>query len=331
MRAKTPPARREPTGRSTPSPAGLTPAAGPTALLGWLSTLLPLDLPALVEAIVRDAPSLLRCGGAALYCAGEKSDRLTLAASADGWPAPLSIDAPASGASEYHDIELRCDARLIGVLRLFEPRNADEGAINAITPVLSGLLGQARLLERTRVEARIDPLTGLRNRRWADEALRSEIGRAERSGLPLAVLSLDLDGLKPLNDTFGHATGDAVLRHVSRLIQGLMRRSDVASRIGGDEFLIMLPATDRDGAERLAERILERLEEDPPIHDGLPLTVGASIGSAVWVPGWDAERLIAAADTAMYDDKRAGRRAASQPAQPNRAPISGPDPRPNGV
>ncbi|MCA9244760.1 MAG: GGDEF domain-containing protein, partial [Phycisphaerales bacterium] len=221
---------------------------------------------------------------------------------------PLSIE---HHPAKRDDVELRHD-RLIGVLRLIDPRGPDQSSASLLAPTLAGLLSQARTLDQARVEARIDPLTGLRNRRWADESLQSEIGRAQRSGLPLAVLALDLDGLKPINDTFGHATGDAVLRHISLVFQSVLRRSDCAARVGGDEFLIILPATDRAGAERLAERILERLEDDPPIHADEPLRIGASIGSAMWREGWDADCLIAAADAAMYDDKRAGRESPGQ-------------------
>jgi len=159
-------------------------------------------------------------------------------------------------------------------------------------------------VERLRGLALTDALTGLPNRRYLDERLDGEIQRAVRYGHPLAVLVIDVDDFKRVNDTWGHQKGDEVLVWVARFIRSQLRTHDVVCRTGGDEFIALLPSTDRDGAELLANRLRLELEalRGHPDHP-----VKMSIGSAAIGPGTgDAESLLAAGDRAMYAAK--GRR-----------------------
>ena len=124
-------------------------------------------------------------------------------------------------------------------------------------------LENARLYEETRKLADHDQLTGFYNHRYLHERLGEEVVRAQRTKRPLAVLMLDLDDFKLVNDTFGHLFGDRVLVHVAGIIREVLRGSDVAARYGGDEFAIVLPETDAAAAIHVAERILDALRAAP--------------------------------------------------------------------
>ncbi|WP_052584421.1 bifunctional diguanylate cyclase/phosphodiesterase [Azospirillum baldaniorum] len=150
-----------------------------------------------------------------------------------------------------------------------------------------------------------DALTGLPNRAMFHDRLQQAIDRSERGGALFALLYIDLDGFKPINDTHGHSRGDEVLRVVARRLSGLLRKSDLIARIGGDEFAIILevevtPA----GAETVADKCRTALAE-PILIDGLRLPLALSIGVAVYPQdGRDAQQLIVHADQAMYAVKR---------------------------
>jgi len=200
--------------------------------------------------------------------------------------------------------------KLHGLLQLNNRRGSDPGGIGlALDPVFAFLarcLQHARQYLRARVEARVDRLTGLFNYRRMIETLNTEIRRSQRYGSPLALIMIDLDGLKSVNDRFGHVAGNALLRHTAGKITAVLRQSDSAARIGGDEFAVLLPATNIDGARHVAERILTAIRMDAPLIDSKPLPVAASLGVAQWQEGWDANRLIQAADKAMYAAKHQG-------------------------
>jgi diguanylate cyclase (GGDEF)-like protein/PAS domain S-box-containing protein len=154
-----------------------------------------------------------------------------------------------------------------------------------------------------------DPLTGALNRRAWFERAREEIGRAGRSGRPVAVLMLDLDDFKPINDRHGHDTGDRVLVHCVETCRALMRDYDVMGRFGGEEFVVLAPDTDRRDALALAERLCRAVEGSAPeAGSGAPLRLTVSVGVAVWEPGEKSvEPVIRRADQALYAAKRAGR------------------------
>jgi diguanylate cyclase (GGDEF)-like protein len=151
-----------------------------------------------------------------------------------------------------------------------------------------------------------DGLTGLRNRRHIMATLEHEVSRAQRTRRPLAVMMLDVDHFKRLNDRFGHQTGDEVLIKVAGVVRSAVRNLDGAGRYGGEEFIVVLPETDRSGARDVAERI-RRMVESTIFAQG-EVTVTLSIGVATFpADGDDAARVIAAADAALYRAKEGGR------------------------
>jgi diguanylate cyclase (GGDEF)-like protein len=171
------------------------------------------------------------------------------------------------------------------------------------------LMAMDRLRNEVADLALLDDLTGVGNRRHLLQRLTEECARSERSGQPFALLVIDLDGFKAINDTHGHAAGDACLQHFTLMAQTRLRPGDMLARTGGDEFCIVLPSsTLREGA-MIARRVLEVCRADAEQCTGNDIPVAVSIGVAQWAREMGAfpDRLIAAADHALYDAKKAGR------------------------
>jgi diguanylate cyclase (GGDEF)-like protein len=161
-------------------------------------------------------------------------------------------------------------------------------------------------------EAITDPLTGLPNRTHLAVAAEEHVAMAERTGRPLCCLMIDLDHFKSVNDTYGHAAGDAVLCETARRFARTVRRSDVLARYGGEEFVVLLPETDTIGAVTIAARLRESLEAESVVHVGeggaqAEIVVRASIGVAAWREGLSPAGLVAEADKALYRAKALGR------------------------
>jgi len=163
-----------------------------------------------------------------------------------------------------------------------------------------------KLNEELQIQARFDALTGLVNRRHFLERLDGELHRSARFGLPCSLAILDIDRFKSVNDQYGHAAGDAVLRTFAQTLGQCLRSSDLAARFGGEEFAVLMPQTSVDGATELAERIRVAVQNTPVSGEGDVLRVSVSIGVAQW-SGENPEQLIARADNAMYAAKSAGR------------------------
>ena len=159
----------------------------------------------------------------------------------------------------------------------------------------------------------VDGLTGIANRRHFDEALVKEWRRAARHEHSLAALMLDVDYFKPFNDNYGHQVGDECLKAIARSTAELLKRpGDLAARFGGEEFVVLLPQTDLDGALRVAEEVRVAIEGlgISHRHSEAAKVVTVSIGAAVSTPeqgGSGAEALVEAADRALYEAKRLGR------------------------
>ncbi|MDE5453263.1 diguanylate cyclase [Bradyrhizobium sp. CSA112] len=171
------------------------------------------------------------------------------------------------------------------------------------------LMAMDRLRNEVADLALLDDLTGVGNRRYLLQRLTEECARSERSGQPFALLVIDLDSFKSINDTYGHAAGDACLQHFTLMAQTRLRPGDMLARTGGDEFCIVLPSsTLREGA-MIARRVLEVCRADAEQCTGNDIPIAVSIGVAQWSCEMGAfpDRLIAAADHALYDAKKAGR------------------------
>jgi len=167
----------------------------------------------------------------------------------------------------------------------------------------------ADIIERKRARDELthlalhDPLTNLPNRAVFYDRLHQSMLISRRNGAPLALLFLDLDGFKEVNDNFGHASGDVVLRQVGERLTGIVRASDTVARVGGDEFGLILLAADVEGAGTMARKVLKSLD-DPFRIEGMTISLGASVGIALFPDhGEDSEALVQHADTAMYQAK----------------------------
>jgi diguanylate cyclase (GGDEF)-like protein len=163
-------------------------------------------------------------------------------------------------------------------------------------------------LDREQSQARFDPLTGIPNRRACEERGELELGRMRRNGGSLSVAFLDLDGLKQLNDRHGHAAGDAALVRLARSAQAILRPTDLLARVGGDEFVLLLPDTDSADAVTVTRRLQHALDT------GDDLAVPITVGLVTWhTPPQNLEDLFVEADALMYNAKRSrGERFESQ-------------------
>jgi len=163
-------------------------------------------------------------------------------------------------------------------------------------------------MQELKRQASQDPLTGLKNRRRFEEDLRTEIARNRRDGGEAALLMLDLDNFKRVNDTLGHPVGDRVIAEIANVLRMRMRVTDVVARLGGDEFAIVLPHCDAAEARSVAEAIATAIREHAPREEGVP-PITASVGIVTFraEPELSSEVLEVEADAALYEAKRAGR------------------------
>lgn len=283
--------------------------------------------------------SLLSGFGGALYIFNNSRDRLELSASWH-WPdtdtlramlAPsqcwalkrgkphVNADAPGALRCEHHlgkatvlELPMTAHGEIQGMLKIATTRT-DAGAqlarvqplATAIADAMSLAVSNIALREKLRTQALRDPLTGLYNRRYMEDALSRFASLAERSGTALSVIMIDLDHFKKLNDEFGHAVGDSVLRETAATIMGALRTSDVACRYGGEELLVILPECGMAEAIGKAELLRERIEALSAMHEA---KISASFGVAA-IP--ESTRLVAdllsMADAALYQAKEGGR------------------------
>jgi diguanylate cyclase (GGDEF)-like protein len=180
----------------------------------------------------------------------------------------------------------------------------ETGFVRAVANTLATALARRRDEDRVRHEAVHDPLTGVANRTLLRDRLEHAIGRSQRTGGAIAVLFIDLDNFKQVNDAFGHATGDAVLVEVGRRLRTTVRPADTVARIGGDEFVVVCEALDEDSALALGRR-LQMAIRLPVEAGGVTHSLYASVGIALGHT--DADALLADADAAVYRAKAGGR------------------------
>ncbi len=200
---------------------------------------------------------------------------------------------------------------VVGILALSPSANREEASklVPLVARELGGALRMAALVEESQRQATIDVLTGLMNRRAFLPAIRADILRARRYRQSLAVLLLDVDHFKMVNDRYGHAAGDQVLTSVGRTLQRTLRTTDFAARWGGEEFVIALTNTDLEGAQQAAERIRQAIEQlNIDAGAGARIPVTASVGVVLLRDDDDSvDCVMDRADRAMYAAKYAGR------------------------
>lgn len=233
-----------------------------------------------------------------------------------GYANPYSAVSPAAPASDSARVEEASGSAI--------SRAPDQASIMGIpeaelTPKVRAAIGQ--LLEevqnlrqeleqaRRRVDhleqlADQDTLTPVLNRRAFVRELSRVMAYSERYGAASAILFFDVDGLKLINDTHGHAAGDAALSHVAAVLMQQVRGSDIVGRLGGDEFGVILAQVDSQGAQTKASQLAEAIESQPVAWNGVSLSVGASVGVHSLLPGQEAQEALEAADRAMYERKR---------------------------
>ena len=149
-----------------------------------------------------------------------------------------------------------------------------------------------------------DPLVPVRNRRAFVRELTRLISFSDRYGMPASIVYLDLNDLKTINDTLGHAAGDAVLMHVGNLLIRNVRESDIVGRLGGDEFGVILPNANEEAGRRKAEALAHVIQQNPATWEGKKLQLSVAYGLYAFTPGEDASEAMAKADRDMYERKK---------------------------
>jgi diguanylate cyclase (GGDEF)-like protein len=228
---------------------------------------------------------------ATVSAVGRSESRVDGVAGSDGWNALRA--------------QLRAGGRTVGMMsagtqrdRVFEA--SDLLLMAAVADQVAIALDRARQFSS---EARTDHLTGLANRREFERVMEREVALGERHGRQLAVMMIDVDNLKKINDRNGHGAGDMALRLVAQELQRVVRTSDVCGRIGGDEFGVAMPETDLPRAHEVARRLRAAIQA-MNLGSKMTYSVEVSIGIEAWKQGMDWQALCARADTELYDDKR---------------------------
>ena len=209
--------------------------------------------------------------------------------------------------SHYSCLPLVAGGDTVGALFL-EPDGdsiVDVTVMRAAADRVALSLATRRVIETAQRQATTDGLTGLHNRHFLTEQLRLMHSLAARHGQPYSVVALDLDGLKNVNDTFGHEQGDLALRGLANTVRKTVRASDISVRTGGDEFLILMPQSSLEEARIAAERVREAIELQGRADPRIAITVSAGVAS--WRAARSAEQVLEAADLMLYAAKRAGK------------------------
>jgi diguanylate cyclase (GGDEF)-like protein len=239
---------------------------------------------------------------------------LTIAVASLAFPAMLSV--PTLEQNFYSFYLNQAVRALVGIVLVFAVYVVYQQTMiirmrNTLADQVQNLAKVQTLTDEVYKLAALDQLTGLYNRRSGEQRLAEEISRAVRHDRPLTILLADLDGLKQVNDHMGHAAGDLVLKGFSDRLRKAIRGSDLAVRLGGDEFMVLLPECRADEVKHVLNR-LEGLEVD---FEGSKISVRFSRGWTDYKPGETAEELLRRGDDALYENKRAGKKSAEQAQQ----------------
>ncbi len=209
----------------------------------------------------------------------------------------------------FHGAELLARIRTHLELKAYREK-VEEINIQLNKEILKGIKMQEELEEMNRrlyEKATKDALTGLFNRRKMTDLIEYEYDRALRNQLPFSVIITDIDHFKAVNDTHGHDCGDEVLQEVSQILTSMTRKQDQASRWGGEEFLLLLPETDTNGARTLAEKIRTKIEQSSYFCGKTELNITMTFGISSFTDGKTDKTVIKEADIALYEGKNSGR------------------------
>ena len=234
---------------------------------------------------------------------------LTFAVFAMSFPGLIKVDDPFFEASMNRAVR-----GLIGLVLIFNAYTIyQQITVKKLRRDFSKKIEEMRILQVRAEEferlALVDSLTGLSNRRVAEGRLASEAARSERYGHPLTVISFDLDKFKQINDTYGHGAGDQVLKEFARRLSSAIRKSDIAARMGGDEFLILLPECDTSQVQTL----LDRLRPMETQYGGTKIPICFSAGWVGYEKGETTEQFLERADRTLYAEKRSGKAREKEP------------------
>jgi diguanylate cyclase (GGDEF)-like protein/PAS domain S-box-containing protein len=247
-------------------------------------------------------------GYSAAEAIGQASGLTETADRAGEWQKLLQTVFSGQSIENFETERVRKDGRVISVSLTVSPVTDANGRIVQCAIIARDMTERVRYEERLRHMADHDQLTGLFNRRRFDEELKRELARAGRYAEHSAVLSIDVDNFKGINDSAGHAAGDSVLCHVARVLGQRSRASDVVARLGGDEFAVLLSAVGEREARSAAEHLLAEIRSSPAAYGGRPFRVTASIGVATFESDdATAGEVLVNADLAMYAAKTSGR------------------------
>ncbi len=206
---------------------------------------------------------------------------------------------------------LLCQERVIGVMNLTDKvsgfSSEDLALVELFSQLIGASIGNIKLFERIQRQATCDGLTGLSNHKTFYEVLERELWRIKRYGGNIALVMIDVDGLKTINDKYGHRVGDKAISHVSRKIKECIRQVDTAARYGGDEFAVILPNTLLPDATNVAKRMVNAVAESPIEHQGMLIPISVSIGLGEYDSDTSPEDITSCSDMALYTAKREGK------------------------
>jgi diguanylate cyclase (GGDEF)-like protein len=234
-----------------------------------------------------------------------------LRAAHGAWEAAVGPEDGPERIHQYAWTPLLADGKTIGMLGIgARVQGAVEGrAAEAVTTLLATAAQNLIALDNLRQDSVRDSLTGCFNRAHALDVLEGNLRRANRIGFPVSIMMIDVDDFKRINDNYGHVPGDSVLTSVATQLHGMLRQSDLRCRLGGDEFLVILPDTPLDDAMRVAESVRHAIEEVtiPSTRGDVKITASIGVTTSACGGSVDVAAFIDRADVALYRAKQGGR------------------------